>query len=166
MKVVLALGSNQGNRLEMLQGAVDALDAGPELRVLAVSGVYESEPVGGPPQPDYFNAVVLADGPSDPRQVLDRAQAVEDDFGRVREERWGPRTLAVDVIAVGDLILDEPDLQLPHPRVADRAFVLLPWLDVAPDAALPDGRTVADLLAELDAEGVQRRDDLDLTLPA
>jgi 2-amino-4-hydroxy-6-hydroxymethyldihydropteridine diphosphokinase len=166
MRVVLALGSNQGNRLDMLQGAVDALAAVPGLSVLAVSGVYETEPVGGPPQPDYLNAVVLAEGPSEPRQVLDRAQAVEDDFGRVREERWGPRTLDVDVIAVGDLVVDEADLQLPHPRAADRAFVLLPWLDVDPDAALPYGGKVADLLAGVDATGVHRRDDLDLTLPA
>ena len=163
-RAALALGSNQGNRLEMLQGAVDALAATPGMTVLAVSGVYETEPVGGPPQPDYLNAVVLAEGPSDPRQVRDRAQAVEDDFGRVREERWGPRTLDVDVIVVGDLVVDEPDLQVPHPRVAERAFVLLPWLDVEPAAALPDGRMVTGLLAALDAGGVHRRDDLDLSV--
>ena len=129
-RVVLSLGSNLGDRLEMLQRAVDALTDTPDLKVLAVSPVYETEPVGGPDQPDYLNAVVVAEGRHSPRTLLERALAVENAFDRVREVRWGPRTLDVDVIAVGDLEVHEADLEVPHPRAAERAFVLVPWLDV------------------------------------
>jgi 2-amino-4-hydroxy-6-hydroxymethyldihydropteridine diphosphokinase len=165
-RVVLALGSNLGDRLELLQGAVDALADTPELEVLAVSPVYETDPVGGPDQPDYLNAVVVCSGPQSPRTVLERALAIENAFDRVRDVRWGPRTLDVDVIAVGDLVVGEPDLQVPHPRAAERAFVLVPWLDVDAAAALPGAGAVADLVARLDVTGVRRRTDLDLVVPA
>ena len=166
-RAVLALGSNQGDRLAMLQGAVDALADTPGLTVLAVSPVYETDPVGGPEQPDYLNAVVLVEGALSPRALLERALAVEEAFARVRDVRWGPRTLDVDLVAVGDLRVDEPDLVVPHPRAAERAFVLVPWLDVDPEAALPGAGRVADLLAGLDRSGVRpRRDDLVLEVPA
>jgi 2-amino-4-hydroxy-6-hydroxymethyldihydropteridine diphosphokinase len=164
-RIVLSLGSNLGDRLEMLQGAVDALADTPELTVLAVSPVYETDPVGGPDQPDYFNAVVVAEGPHPARTLLERALAIENAFDRIRDVRWGPRTLDVDVIAVGDLVVDEPDLQVPHPRAAERAFVLVPWLDVDAAAELPGSGPVAALLEQLDSTGVRRRDDLDLVVP-
>lgn len=165
-RVVLSLGSNLGDRLEMLQGAVDALADTPDLLVLAVSPVYETDPVGGPAQPDYLNAVLVAEGPHPTRTLLERALAVENAFDRVRDVRWGPRTLDVDLIAVGDLVVDEPDLQLPHPRAAERAFVLVPWLDVDAAAELPDAGRVADLVERLDVSGLRRRDDLDLVVPS
>lgn len=154
---VLALGANLGDRLAALQAAVDAFDT------LAASAVYESVAVG-PEQPDYLNAAILVGWTGSPRALLDACHAVEDALGRVRERRWGPRTLDVDVVTAGDLELDGPDLVVPHPRAAGRAFVLLPWLDVEPGAVLPDGRKVADVLATLDRSGVRRRDDLVLRL--
>jgi 2-amino-4-hydroxy-6-hydroxymethyldihydropteridine diphosphokinase len=164
-RVVLALGSNQGERLSMLQGAVDALADTPELALLAVSPVYETDPVGGPDQPDYLNAVVVAESSHSPRTLLERALAIEDAFDRTREIRWGPRTLDVDVVAVGDLAVDEPDRVVPHPLAAERAFVLVPWHDADPSAVLPGAGPVAELLARLDASGVRRRDDLVLEAP-
>jgi 2-amino-4-hydroxy-6-hydroxymethyldihydropteridine diphosphokinase len=165
-RVVLSLGSNLGDRLELLQGAVDALTDTPELTVVGVSPVYETDPVGGPDQPDYLNAVLVAEAPHPPRTLLERALAVENAFDRVRDLRWGPRTLDVDVIAVGDLRVEEPDLQVPHPRAAERAFVLVPWLDVDPAADLPGHGPVAVLLEHLDSTGVRRRADLDLVVPS
>ena len=139
---MLALGSNLGDRLELLQGAVDALADTPELTVLAVSPVYETDPVGGPDQPDYLNAVVVAEGPHPPRTLLERALAIEDAFDRVRDVRWGPRTLDVDVIAVGDLRRRRARPAACRTRGrAERAFVLVPWLDVDPAAALPGQRS-------------------------
>ncbi len=156
--VVLALGSNLGDRLANLQGAVDAVFCPPELTFVAVSPVYQTQPVGGPPQADYLNAVVTATTAVPARTVLQLAQGVEKAFHRTREVRWGPRTLDVDIIVCGDEVSDDPELTLPHPRAHERAFVLLPWLDVDPDAALPGSGRVADLLAAVPVTGVQRYD--------
>jgi len=164
-RAVLALGSNQGDRLAALQGAVDALSGTPGLTVVAVSPVYETDPVGGPEQPDYLNAVVLLETDLAPRALLERALAVEAAFARVRDVRWGPRTLDVDVVAVGDLRVDEPDLVVPHPRAAERAFVLVPWLDVDGTAEVPGEGLVDDLLAAVDRSGVRPRADLALEVP-
>lgn len=164
-RAVLALGSNLGDRLATLQSAVDALAAAPGVDAVAVSPVYETDPVGGPEQPDYLNAVLLVDTPLPPRALLQRAHAVEQEQGRVRGERWGPRTLDVDVVAVGDLTVDQPDLQLPHPRAHQRVFVLVPWAEVDPGAWLPGHGTVAELLARLGRAGVRRRPDLRLRMP-
>lgn len=165
-RVVLALGSNEGDRLALLQGAVDALADTPDFTVLAVSPVYETDPVGGPVQADYLNAVVLCEGPHSARTLLERALAIEDAFGRVREVRWGPRTLDIDVIAVGEESVGEPDLEVPHPRAAERAFVLVPWRDVDASAELPGAGPIAELLASLDVTGVRARPDLELELPS
>ncbi len=161
-RAALALGSNQGNRLETLQGAVDALAETDGVEIAAVSGVFETDPVGGPQQPDYLNAVVVVLTTMSARDLLGRAHEIEQQFGRVRTERWGPRTLDVDIVAVGDELVDEPDLVVPHPRAAERAFVLLPWLDADPDAALPGRGPIADLLTGLDGSGVRPRADLSL----
>jgi len=161
-RAALALGSNQGNRLENLQGAVDALAETDGVEIAAVSGVFETDPVGGPQQPDYLNAVVVVLTTLSARELLGRAHEIEQRFGRVRAERWGPRTLDVDIVAVGDELVDEPDLVVPHPRAAERAFVLLPWLDADPDAALPGRGPIADLLTRLERSGVRSRSDLSL----
>lgn len=165
-RAVFSLGSNQGDRFATLQGAVNTLGATPDLVVVAVSPIYESEPVGGPPQPDYLNAVLVADTGLAPRVLLERAQAVEEGYGRTREVRWGPRTLDVDVIAVGELVVDEPDLEVPHPRAGERAFVLVPWCVADPDASLPGVGPVQRLLDSVGRGGVRLRADLVLEPPS
>jgi 2-amino-4-hydroxy-6-hydroxymethyldihydropteridine diphosphokinase len=162
--VVLALGSNLGDRQDILQGAVDAIAGLPGTRVTAVSPVYETVPVGGPAQPDYLNAVVLADVAGPARELLDRLHEIEAAFDRVRVVRWGPRTLDLDVIDFGGERSDDPELTLPHPRAHERAFVLGPWHDVDPDAALPGHGPVAGLLATADRSGL-RRASLSLVIP-
>jgi 2-amino-4-hydroxy-6-hydroxymethyldihydropteridine diphosphokinase len=164
---VISLGSNLGNRLETLQGAVDALEDTPGLRVKAVSPVYETEPWGVAPgtQATYFNAVVLIKTTLPPSSLLERGHAIEEAFERVRDERWGPRTLDVDIVTYQDVISDDPVLTLPHPRVHERAFVLVPWHDVDPGAEVPGLGAVSGLLAEMGQEGVQARADLELRLP-
>lgn len=156
-RAVLALGSNLGDRLTNLQAGVDYLASTPEgLRPVAVSAVYETAPVGGPPQPDYLNAVLLVDSDLAARSILMRCQAAERALRRVRNQRWGPRTLDVDLIACDDEVSSDPVLTLPHPRAHERAFVLAPWLDVDPAAHLVGFGPVADLLAKADTTGVTR----------
>lgn len=163
---VIALGSNLGNRLETLQGAIDALEDTPGVRVRAVSPVYETEAVGGPSdQPSYFNAVIVVKTTLPPLSLLERANAVEDAFSRTRAVRWGPRTLDVDIISYAGVRSDDPTLTLPHPRAHQRAFVLAPWRDTDPDAEIPGCGRVADLLDAVGTEGVRRRDDIALCLP-
>lgn len=145
----LALGSNLGDRLGHLQAAVDLL------LPLAVSPVYETAPVGGPEQGPYLNAVVLV-AAAPPLRLLRQAQAVEAARGRERGERWGPRTLDVDLLDVGGIRMRTPELTLPHPRAAERAFVLAPWLDVAAEAVVPGAGRVADLLQRAGRGGLQR----------
>jgi 2-amino-4-hydroxy-6-hydroxymethyldihydropteridine diphosphokinase len=166
-RAVLSLGSNLGNRLETLQGAVDALEDTPGVRVKAVSPVYETEPWGVEPgsQPSYFNAVVVLKTTLPPSSLLERAHAVEEAFHRVRDERWGARTLDVDIVAYADVVDDDPHLTLPHPRAHERAFVLAPWYDVDPDAQVPGRGAVADLLDAVTRAGVTPRKDLELHLP-
>ncbi|MFJ8535896.1 2-amino-4-hydroxy-6-hydroxymethyldihydropteridine diphosphokinase [Streptomyces sp. NPDC093591] len=166
-RAVISLGSNLGNRLETLQGAIDALEDTPGVRIKAVSPVYETEPWGVEPgsQPSYFNAVVVLKTTLPPSSLLERAQAVEEAFHRVRDERWGARTLDVDIVAYADVISDDPALTLPHPRAHERAFVLAPWHDVEPQAQLPGRGPVADLLAGVTRHGVEPRADLELRLP-
>ena len=165
-RAVLALGSNLGDRMSSLQGAVDAIADTPDVWVTAVSPVYETEPVDSPEGAGpYLNAVVLLDTTLAAHRLLDRALAVEDAYDRERSEiRNAPRTLDVDVIVVGDRRADDENLRLPHPRARERAFVLQPWHDLEPDAVLPDAGAVKELLDGVDASGLTRRDDLALDL--
>jgi 2-amino-4-hydroxy-6-hydroxymethyldihydropteridine diphosphokinase len=163
-RAVLALGSNLGERLASLQGAVNALADTPDVWITAVSPVYETEPVDCPPDAkNFLNAVVLIDTTLAASRLMDRALAIEDAFERERSEvKNAPRTLDVDLIVVGDRRSDEDFLRLPHPRAAERAFVLRPWLDLEPEAEIPDHGTVADLLEKTDQGGMKLRDDLEL----
>jgi 2-amino-4-hydroxy-6-hydroxymethyldihydropteridine diphosphokinase len=155
-RVVLSLGSNLGDRLSHLHAAVETLSR--EVSVEAVSPIYETSPVGGPEQGPYLNAVVLATTDLSPRELVALCQRVEASEGRERVERWGPRTLDIDLIAYDDLVSDDPVATVPHPRAHERSFVLAPWLDVDPDAVL-GGRRVRDLPG---GGEVRRRDDLTL----
>jgi 2-amino-4-hydroxy-6-hydroxymethyldihydropteridine diphosphokinase len=148
----LGLGSNLGDRLANLQAAVDALQAEPGLRVAASSRVWETTPVGGPPQPDYLNAVIRIETDLSARDLLDIARRVESRLGRIRKERWGARTIDVDVLLYDEEEIDEPDLMVPHPRIMQRAFVLLPLLELEPDPVLPDGTRLKDV--RVDTDGV------------
>jgi 2-amino-4-hydroxy-6-hydroxymethyldihydropteridine diphosphokinase len=161
-RAVLSLGSNLGDRLAHLQSAVDGLQDVLE----KVSPVYETAPWGVTDQPDFLNAVLVVNSPTeDEWGWLHRGQALETAAGRVREQRWGPRTLDVDVVTVDDVTSDHPDLLLPHPGTPTRATVLIPWLAIDPTAVLPGKGPIATLLAALpkkDRTDVRERKDLTL----
>jgi 2-amino-4-hydroxy-6-hydroxymethyldihydropteridine diphosphokinase len=140
--------------LENLQAAIDGLAAADDVDVVAVSSVFETDPVGGPEQPEFLNAVVAVDTSLSPHDLLAVGQRLESDADRVRAERWGPRTLDVDVLLIGDEEVHTPDLEVPHPRMWARGFVLAPLAEIAPDL-VPDAR---------DWPGV-RRTDLSLRVP-
>jgi len=143
-RAYLALGSNVGDRLLNLERAVRQLNAVASLRVLRSSRVYETAPVG-PVQPDYLNAVVEVETALGPRDLLDACRAVEDEMGRVRTMRWGPRVIDVDVLTYDRREIHEDGLDVPHPRMHERAFVLVPLTELEADPMLPGGRTLATL---------------------
>ena len=163
--VVLSLGSNLGDRLANLQAGTDALAARGGLRITAASGIYQTSPVGGPKQPDFLNAVLLASSALASRAILQCCQDAERALGRVREIRWGPRTLDVDIIACGTEVSEDPVLTLPHPRARERAFVLIPWHELDPGAYLAGSGPVADLIALAGTAGVRRLAGPELRLP-
>ncbi len=152
----LGLGANVGDALETLQAAVEVLDGIDGFAVVDVSGVYISSPwppADDPrhvPQDDYLNLVVHGRTTLAPHELLRETQLVEAAFGRDRsqERRWGPRVLDIDLLLVGDEVLDTPELTLPHPRIAERSFVLVPLLEVMPGGSLPDGRRLTQLVME------------------
>nr|WP_267962737.1 2-amino-4-hydroxy-6-hydroxymethyldihydropteridine diphosphokinase [Thermus hydrothermalis] len=150
----VGLGSNLGDRAGYLLAAVSLLSRLPKTRLLRLSPVYETAPVG-PPQPPYLNLVAELDTGLDPRELLQALLEVERALGRERKERWGPRTIDLDLLLYGDLVLEEEGLQVPHPRLHERAFVLVPLLDLLPEGRHPVlGVRFAELLAALDASGV------------
>jgi len=164
-RVVLALGSNLGDRAGNLQDGLDSLLEAPGIRPVAVSPIYQTSPVGGPDQDDYYNAVLVVDTDLPARTILERCLAVEEAYGRERTTRWGPRTLDIDLVVVGDRRKDDPDFVLPHPRAHERAFVLAPWLAIDPDAEIPGRGAVRDLLADLDSSSVTALAGVELNLP-
>lgn len=147
----LSIGSNVGDRDAHLEQAVAQIGQLDGVTVTAVSGVYETAPVGGVEQEAFLNLVVAVRTDHGPRDLLHALQAIEDDHGRDRrtEQRWGPRPLDIDIVLYGELELDDPDLVLPHPRLHERAFVLIPLLEVYPGGRLPDGTSVAKLVNAL-----------------
>jgi 2-amino-4-hydroxy-6-hydroxymethyldihydropteridine diphosphokinase len=164
-RVVLALGTNLGDRLGTLQGCVQAIGQLPDTDVLAISPVYETVPVGSPGQPDYLNAVLIAATGVRPRDLLEAAHRIEADFGRVRAERFGPRTLDIDIISYDGKVSADPVLTLPHPRAHERTFVLAPWHDIDARAELPGRGAVSDLLAGLGGAGIRQVPGAVLRLP-
>ena len=164
-RAVLALGSNLGERMAALQGAINALADTPDVWLTGVSPVYETVPVDSPPEAKKFlNAVVLIDTTLTVHTLLDRALAIEDAFGRERSEPGAPRTLDVDVIVVGNRVAEDEQLVLPHPRAHERGFVLVPWLEVDPEGEIPGKGFVADLIGDVDVSGVVKREDLEIIL--
>lgn len=157
VNAAIALGSNLGDCLATLKSALEMLDKTPGIRVNSCSSWYETMPVG-PPQPNYWNACACLSVEITPEQLLETLLEIEKKFGRVRRERWGPRTLDLDILLFDNLILETPVLQIPHPRIGERAFVLVPLAEIAPHWIEPvTGKTILQLLAAVDCSGVQKR---------
>ena len=156
-RVYIGLGSNLAEPVQQLEAALAALGRLPGCRLAAVSSLYASDPLGPPDQPRYVNAVAALDCDLAPLQLLDALQVIEREQGRVRKaERWGPRTLDLDILLFGDLQLDEERLTVPHYHMHARAFVLYPLAEIAPQLVLPDGRPLAALLAACPFQGLER----------
>ena len=156
-RVYIGLGSNLAEPLAQLRGALAALAELPNSRLLATSSFYASDPLGPADQPRYLNAVAALDTQLAPLALLDALQAIELTQGRVRKaERWGPRTLDLDILLFGERLLDEPRLKVPHYHLHARPFVLYPLAELAPDLRLPDGRTLRELLAACPFVGLER----------
>ncbi|HWU31776.1 MAG TPA: 2-amino-4-hydroxy-6-hydroxymethyldihydropteridine diphosphokinase [Marmoricola sp.] len=164
-RAVLSIGSNLGDRMFNLQGAVDALADTPDVWLTSVSPIYETKPVDSPEDADdYLNAIVLIDTTLSVMTLLDRAMAIESAYGRDRGVFHAPRTLDIDLIVVGDRVSNTETLTLPHPHAGERAFVLAPWHDLEPDAVLTGAGPIGELLEKVGREGTSRRDDLELTV--
>jgi 2-amino-4-hydroxy-6-hydroxymethyldihydropteridine diphosphokinase len=147
MRAFIGLGANLGDRLANLQRAVDLLGKTDGARVLRSSRVYEADPVGGPPQPDYLNAVIEVETELDASALLRACLEAEERMGRARSVKWGPRAIDLDVLTYGreEVREDDPDLTVPHPLMHERAFVLVPLLELDADPVLPGGRRIGDL---------------------
>jgi 2-amino-4-hydroxy-6-hydroxymethyldihydropteridine diphosphokinase len=156
VRAYIGLGSNLDDPERQLRRALEALAQLPQTHLAGCSRFYRSVPLGPQDQPDYMNAVAALDTTLEAEALLDALQAIETAQGRVRgPERWGPRTLDLDLLLYGSAILATPRLSVPHPGLAERGFVLYPLAELAPDLVLPDGRTLADLLARCEASGLE-----------
>jgi len=154
-RVAIALGSNLGDSYTILKSALQILNTTPEITVQSASPVYQTVAIG-PPQPDILNACTLLTTTLTPTALLETLLKTEVKFGRVRRERWGPRSLDLDLLLFDDLILKQPGLQIPHPGLTERAFVLVPLADIAPNWIEPvSGRTIANLLQQVDCSGIK-----------
>ena len=155
MKCAIALGSNLGKSLTTLKNSLNVLNSNPGIKLLAVSSWYQTKPVGGSPQPDYLNGCAILNVQQTPEELLVLLQATELQFGRVRQERWGARTLDLDLLLYDNLIINTPNLTIPHPRMTERAFVLVPLAEIAPQWQEPtSGKAIAQLVQEVDVSGV------------
>lgn len=155
-QVAIALGSNLGHSRFILEAALETLDKTPGIALQSRSSWYQTAPVG-PPQPDYLNGCALLQIQLTPQELLETLLGIEAQFGRTRSERWGPRTIDLDLLLFDNLILDTPTLQLPHPRLRERAFVLVPLAEIAPDWIEPvTGNAIAFLAKAVDCKGVRR----------
>ncbi|OCR00223.1 2-amino-4-hydroxy-6-hydroxymethyldihydropteridine diphosphokinase [Oscillatoriales cyanobacterium USR001] len=156
IKAAIALGSNLGDSLITLQSAIETLNNTPGIIVKARSSWYQTAPVG-PPQPDYINACAILQIKLEPQQLLEKLLEIEIRFGRQRREKWGPRTLDLDLLLYDNLILETPPLVLPHPRMTERAFVLVPLAEIAPDWVHPiKGKTITEILNNVERSGVKK----------
>ncbi|PQJ90032.1 2-amino-4-hydroxy-6-hydroxymethyldihydropteridine diphosphokinase [Aliivibrio sifiae] len=155
IKVIIAIGSNLGNPVEQAKVAIEALHHLPNSKVTATSSLYSSSPMGPKDQPDYINAVVELETNLEPLDLLDLTQKIELEQGRVRkDERWGPRTLDLDIILFGDQMIDNERLTVPHYGMKEREFVLYPLSEIYNDFTFPDGVTLSQLLTKVDRNGL------------
>ena len=154
-RVYLSLGGNLGEPDKAMGAALQMLDAEPETVIVAVSSLYRTPPWGKKDQPDFLNAAAELRTALSPRGLLDACLDAERRLKRVREERWGPRLIDIDILVFGDLAVRESGLEIPHPRMLERAFVLAPLAEIAPDFAV-NGRVLKDWLAKADAAGIER----------
>lgn len=154
-RAAIGLGSNLGDSPALLSQALQSLDAHPDIRLAQCSRLYRSAPLGPADQPDYANAAAVLHTDLSPLALLDVLQAIEQDAGRERLLRWGPRTLDLDLLLYDEQVINEPRLQVPHPEMTQRAFVLTPLAELVPDWRLPDGRCIAELAARLPQDGLQ-----------
>lgn len=154
-RAYLALGGNLGDVAQAFRAALDALRAHPDVEVLRESPVYRTPPWGKTDQPDFFNMAAEVETSLSAHELLDLCLAIERASGRVRDERWGPRNIDLDVIAFGDAVISDERLTVPHPHAHERAFVLAPLADIAPDLVIR-GRAVRDWLSSVDASGLVR----------
>lgn len=152
MRYVIAVGANLGDAEHVVAHALSELGERLEGDLEARSSLFRTAPVGGPEQPEFINAVAIVHSFLQPRDVLGRLQVMEEEAGRIRDVRWGPRTLDLDLIVADDAVIDDADLTIPHPRAHERAFVLVPWLEIDPHAEIP-ARGSVRALVELGFEG-------------
>jgi 2-amino-4-hydroxy-6-hydroxymethyldihydropteridine diphosphokinase len=156
IKAAIALGSNLGDSLATLQGSIKMLQNTPGIIVKSQSNWYQTAPVG-PPQPDYINACAILEIKLEPQQLLEKLLEIEIKFGRQRREKWGPRTLDLDLLLYDNLILENSQLVLPHPRMTERAFVLVPLAEIAPNWLHPvSGIAISELLNNIECSGVRK----------
>ncbi|NJR39493.1 MAG: 2-amino-4-hydroxy-6-hydroxymethyldihydropteridine diphosphokinase [Leptolyngbyaceae cyanobacterium CSU_1_4] len=155
-RAAIALGSNLGDSCQILKSALETLDRRSGIRVEAVSAAYQTVAIG-PPQPDYLNACAVLSTDLQPLALLNALLEVEAQFGRVRRERWGARLLDLDLLLFENWVMEQPGLQIPHPRMVERAFVLIPLAEVAADWVEPlSGKAIAFLVQQVDCSGVQK----------
>ena len=152
----IGLGSNLDDPHQHITQAIDELDQLPHTRLDALSSRYRTAPVGPADQPDFINAVVRLETTLEPLALLDALQAIENHHQRTRTQRWGPRTLDLDILFYADQQIDHARLTLPHPELSRRGFVLVPLLEIEPTLTLPDGQPLADFLDQLDCSDVKR----------
>ena len=158
-RVYIGLGSNLAKPLQQLRAALQAIARLPHSQLQAHSSFYSSDPLGPADQPRYVNAVAALDTALEPWQLLDALQGIEQEQGRVRKaERWGPRTLDLDILLFGERLIDDERLTVPHYHMHARPFVLYPLAEIAPNLCLPDGRALDELLAACPFEGLRRRE--------
>ena len=157
MRYVISVGANLGAAEAVVRESIDHAATRLSGEFVAASSLYRTSPVADVEQPDYVNAVVIVDSPLEPVEVLRVLQTMEDQADRVRDVHWGPRTLDLDIVTVDGIVSDDPFLTLPHPRAHERAFVLIPWLEIEPEAWLPaHGRVEAIVDAGFEGQDIQR----------
>ena len=152
-EVFIGLGSNMGGSHDQLDRALESLSTSADIELVAVSDRYQTPPIG-PSQPDYINAVAQLRTSLPPEALLDKLQSIEQQQDRVRTVRWGPRTVDLDILLYDNMLCDTERLTIPHPRMAERAFVLLPLADINRDLPMPNGKTVGQLLANCSVQGI------------
>jgi len=159
---VLSIGSNLGERFDHLQNAVNKISKNRKISNVIASSIYETKPIGGPEQDNFLNAVIIIETDLSALELLNYAQQLENEANRKRDIRWGPRTLDIDILVFGAEISNSELLTLPHPRISERAFVILPWFEIEPNAVIPGVAVLSDLEKSISKSDVQLNSDMKL----